>query len=1216
MSTNDYHLEPETILEDQGFLQRLARGLVRDEHSADDLVQQAWVAALEHPPRDRGPLRSWLARVTRNLAINLARRETRRTEREQRVARNESLPPADEMEMQLELQRLVVEAVQQLDEPYKSAVFLRYYQELSPDEIAERLSLPVATVKTRLRRALASLRERLDRKFGGDRRAWSIAILPIAAKGVPHAATAAHGGFVLGRTSDVLLVGTKSKLTIATLLVLGLTLCVWRPWSTNDLESAALVSGNTQRETDSVSVDRERTDKDLTAGTEIRTESRESLREPRGPRAPNDEDLVFHGRVVDSHRFSVSGAEVTLLLPGLVQARTRSDERGEFRFDGGKRPIGGVRPVDGNWSGGVRAFDDKGRVAVRWCRISSRENLAAARTDWLGSMEDPGLDLGALVLEDSYSVRARILDHGQPVIGAKVFAEWDTRRIACLETDSDANGIAELRGLPAGPMQVRATVPGKEGRKWTYLSMPEADPMDVELVANHSIDVSVVDAVTGVGIPGVHLSIDEPVIVSSNLGLDEPFMNGDFQMYPPSHLSIEPTDANGHRLIEGLPSLAASIVRCTAAGFREEKATTIAPGTFEVRIGMRKSAPPRTVRWPIEAGPCAIPADGTTLHVKPSTLPKSFDEPIRLESSRVENGHVVVEGLEDPAHELLAETPDGSIARLWVTGAELEEKPASFRAGRKIDVLVRDRRGSVAQGARVQARDPGGSRLNDYVPTGADGHALLRGLFSGRATVYVLAALQPGFGEPAGIVDLDKGDGKIEYTLPYSVDVCMRVHSNGRVFLPSKFVVRCDSIVTLGREDPEKGYVFFSLMMPADASEVPLMVSSAGYSAVKANVVATQDTKPFVLDVELVPSANVVARVQRPNRQSLELYLETWNTEQKRWNTVAGLNRRGMREPNGPGGTFRFEDCSPGRYRVRDELTKVTSSAVDLETGMHDVEVALDLAPSCRIQGFVETPEGTDFSKVRVLAEGEGIGANESGEFRGHEMPNGERIDQSGAFKLIVPSDRRVRLRAWHPFLVPAPDGGSETVEGPRDDVRLRLVAGDEIRIPVPKDVLDWHEQGLRVYQYAGEPSGQPVACFHAPIADGVARFAGIAPGQWTLWIDPWWKYAPVALNVQVAQGITVVDWPKLSLGSSVRVNVLVGAGDPPPRIYVNAKSRGEPSYYRGINSGGEAIVVLTGLARGVFDVHVKSIMDGKQLPDRTVEVDGVNDVDLTVDLR
>src|SRR6185295_7253069 len=56
--------------------------------------------------------------------------------------------------------RLVL-AVMQLDEPYRSTVLLRWFEDLPPREVAARLGVPVETVRTRLKRAHEALRGRL-----------------------------------------------------------------------------------------------------------------------------------------------------------------------------------------------------------------------------------------------------------------------------------------------------------------------------------------------------------------------------------------------------------------------------------------------------------------------------------------------------------------------------------------------------------------------------------------------------------------------------------------------------------------------------------------------------------------------------------------------------------------------------------------------------------------------------------------------------------------------------------------------------------------------------------------------------------------------------------------------------------------------------------------------------------------------------------------------
>ena len=184
--------EVSALLAQTEWIRALARGLAADVHLAEDLVQDAWVAALERPPRDDRPLRGWLATVLRNRWRDLGRERGWRERRERAAARDEALPSAHELVERAAVQRTLVEAVLELEEPYRSTVLLRFFEGLPQREIARRTSTSVATVNSRLTRALERLRERLAR--GGGRTAWLQALAPllrqpslapVAALGVP-----------------------------------------------------------------------------------------------------------------------------------------------------------------------------------------------------------------------------------------------------------------------------------------------------------------------------------------------------------------------------------------------------------------------------------------------------------------------------------------------------------------------------------------------------------------------------------------------------------------------------------------------------------------------------------------------------------------------------------------------------------------------------------------------------------------------------------------------------------------------------------------------------------------------------------------------------------------------------------------------------------------------------------------------------------------------
>ena len=74
-------------------MRALALGLVRDPHAAEDVAQDAALAALLHPPPAGAALRPWLGQVVRRFAWRRARSERRRADRESEA--NEPTGPGD-----------------------------------------------------------------------------------------------------------------------------------------------------------------------------------------------------------------------------------------------------------------------------------------------------------------------------------------------------------------------------------------------------------------------------------------------------------------------------------------------------------------------------------------------------------------------------------------------------------------------------------------------------------------------------------------------------------------------------------------------------------------------------------------------------------------------------------------------------------------------------------------------------------------------------------------------------------------------------------------------------------------------------------------------------------------------------------------------------------------------------------------------------------------
>ncbi|HEU4394810.1 MAG TPA: sigma-70 family RNA polymerase sigma factor, partial [Planctomycetota bacterium] len=214
-------LLPDALLSEMAWLRGLARSLTADPSVADDLVQEAWLATMRARPDTSRPLRPWLSRVLRNLHLQRRRSEGRRAVREGRVSAREKdgAHGPDDLVARLEVHRLLGDLVLSLEEPYRTAVLLRYMEGLAPDEVAARTRVLPATARSRVSRGLDRLRKHLDRRFGGDRLAWCLLFLrveglgpfaaapadgwidgPVGAARAPHAGPRAHprGGFRAG----------------------------------------------------------------------------------------------------------------------------------------------------------------------------------------------------------------------------------------------------------------------------------------------------------------------------------------------------------------------------------------------------------------------------------------------------------------------------------------------------------------------------------------------------------------------------------------------------------------------------------------------------------------------------------------------------------------------------------------------------------------------------------------------------------------------------------------------------------------------------------------------------------------------------------------------------------------------------------------------------------------------------------------------------------
>jgi len=159
-STADKELEFAALIErqlDRSY--RIARLILRDEADAEDATHDAVMAAWQHWRRLKDPDRfdAWFGRILVNRCRDRLRRRAR--------ARQVPAPPPEagpSPEGEVERRAELAHAFEALNEDQRIAVVLRYWADLTVEEIAERVSAPAGTVKSRLHHAMDRMRSALE----------------------------------------------------------------------------------------------------------------------------------------------------------------------------------------------------------------------------------------------------------------------------------------------------------------------------------------------------------------------------------------------------------------------------------------------------------------------------------------------------------------------------------------------------------------------------------------------------------------------------------------------------------------------------------------------------------------------------------------------------------------------------------------------------------------------------------------------------------------------------------------------------------------------------------------------------------------------------------------------------------------------------------------------------------------------------------------------
>ena len=154
-------------------LYRIARGVVRNDSEAEDIVQEAYVRAFASLGAFRGDssLATWLARIVINEALGRLRKRRRTVAMPEPQAEIIQFPlnPSDDPERtmaQRQILKLVEQATDSLPDVYRTVFVARVIEGLSIEETADLLGVRPETVKTRLHRARALVRKALDDQIG------------------------------------------------------------------------------------------------------------------------------------------------------------------------------------------------------------------------------------------------------------------------------------------------------------------------------------------------------------------------------------------------------------------------------------------------------------------------------------------------------------------------------------------------------------------------------------------------------------------------------------------------------------------------------------------------------------------------------------------------------------------------------------------------------------------------------------------------------------------------------------------------------------------------------------------------------------------------------------------------------------------------------------------------------------------------------------------
>ena len=1187
--------DADALLKQREAIRRLALHLVRDAEQAEDIAQDAMLIRLQAGHRARG-LPAWLAGVTRNLAARQGRDASRRRQREERVARAEQVPPTDDVAAKLAEHRRLLDVLESLDVPYRQTLLMRYFEGLPPRAIAKRTSTPVATVKSRLQRGLKQMRTRMDGEHDGDRRRWMTALLPTAIEaGLAPAAGwgALAGGSVWMSTKTKFLAGAAALL----LLSGGL-------WFALDDEDAPF-EARPENPDRAAEVPEE---KDKRApGTLVGSPA--AAKRPEEPAAPTH----FTGRVVDAARVAVANATVRVLDEGKEQGRTATDDRGRFSLDlvvpksedlwEYKTLVVTAHAPDGQvgYGHGYDARTSESRVQTIVVRPAHKLVAQVVTSD------------GAAVPAATVRVRHR---------------QTNTRPAELQARRTDVTGRVVLDGLPPGACSLCAIAPGcAPGIASTRLPH-DGSPVVIRLDTRRTFAATVLERGTNAAVPDVAVSTTAhaapgPLTAHAAPG---PFWTSQDMGWTAT------TDRQG---VAEVPTFSDG-ARVSARAHAPRRPNPHAmnrdhPSAAEVKDGavtLYVDAPTR-LSWPIADGQVDRPEEGAHVEIRDASSVLDlggFEVP---SAGRIEKGHVVVDnGMPTPnvGLQLLAILEDGRGALLSLPkGGGHRGDPVTFEEMRTVDVEVVEADGTPARDMWVGVADGQPQQLKRYLRarTDAQGRCRLTRLLAQVTTIRAsswVRVLDSG----KHTVDLTAASQQVRIQLPALQRGHVIVEIDGKPALPPSYYLWIQDPQTGARlsdmvdEDGARGRATFELRADRNLEGLPIGIVADGYPRASAVLTRQGSTVSATLVMERRDGLEVA--VQPPADGRFDLVLEKYANEYRRWYGSTRLipEQRGQVR-------LRKTMLQPGRYRVRDLLTGVTSPAVEVTRGGGPREVALDLSASAPVAGRVDTPAGFDpaFARVIVHRDGRpqqappaptavpvfGAGAAQVPAGPPFAEPAGAiRLRSDGSFTVRI-ADAAIELQAWHPLL----RGQRIVVDRDQPGITLVLREGPTATFRLGADATRGAGRRIRLL----DDEGQVVFETSPMKREDALVFGGFEPGTYTVRIDGGERTPFIRRGVELGEGETKLGEVRFSAGSSVRVRFSAPAGAKLPFVRLRAEPSGGGKIRSTITRPTSARpAVLQGLPAGRWRFMVRNMAGAKILYDEEVDVNGTDDIEVTVALE